>query len=100
MEFVYHGLSFAVETLIEPMEQFVSNYALPRRFGVRLVTSFVAILLVSAPLKPPTRFAESKKTRRVLIVNDLGNTASPGFAEIDQALWTSLQKSQYRIELY
>jgi PAS domain S-box-containing protein len=41
-----------------------------------------------------------KETRRVLILNDLGITASPGFAEIEQALWAGLQKSPYHIELY
>jgi PAS domain S-box-containing protein len=41
-----------------------------------------------------------KETRRVLILNDLGTTASPGFAEIEQALWAGLQKSPYHIELY
>ena len=41
-----------------------------------------------------------KQTRRVLIVNDLGVVASPGFAEIDQAILRALQKSPYQIELY
>ena len=44
--------------------------------------------------------AQVKETRRVLILNDLGITASPGFAEINQALWAGLQKAPYHIELY
>ena len=44
--------------------------------------------------------AQVKETRRVLILTDLGITASPGFAEVVQALWAGLQKSPYHIELY
>ena len=40
------------------------------------------------------------EVRRVLIINDLGIISSPGFAEVDQAVLTGLQKSPYRIELY
>ena len=32
--------------------------------------------------------------------NDLGTISSPGFAEIDEALFAGLQKSPYQIELY
>jgi hypothetical protein len=41
-----------------------------------------------------------REIRRVLIINDIGIISSPGFAEIDQAVLTGLQKSPYRIELY
>ena len=44
--------------------------------------------------------AQLKQTRRVLIINDLGVVSSPGFAEIDQAISSALQKSPYQIELY
>jgi PAS domain S-box-containing protein len=44
--------------------------------------------------------AQIREVRRVLIINDIGTISSPGFAEIDQALFTGLQKSPYRIELY
>ena len=44
--------------------------------------------------------AKVKEVRRVLIINDIGGISSPGFAEIDQAVFTGLQKSPYRIELY
>ena len=44
--------------------------------------------------------AQLKQTRRVLIINDLGIVSSPGFAEIDQAILSALQKSPYQIELY
>jgi PAS domain S-box-containing protein len=42
----------------------------------------------------------AKEVRRVLIINDIGVISSPGFTEIDQAIFTGLQKSPYRIELY
>jgi len=44
--------------------------------------------------------AQLKQIRRVLIINDLGIVSSPGFAEIDQAILSALQKSPYQIELY
>ena len=44
--------------------------------------------------------AQLKQTRRVLIINDLGNVSSPGFAEIDQAILGALENSPYQIELY
>ena len=36
----------------------------------------------------------------LIIHDDIGGVSSPGFAEIDQAVFTGLQKSPYRIELY
>ena len=44
--------------------------------------------------------AQLKQTRRVLILNDLGIVSSPGFAEVDQAIFSGLQNSPYHIELY
>lgn len=44
--------------------------------------------------------AQVKQIRRVLILDDLGIISSPGFAEIDQAVFGGLQKSPYQIELY
>jgi len=44
--------------------------------------------------------AEIKEIRRVLVLNDLGSISSPGFAEIDQALYAGLQRSPYKIEFY
>ena len=44
--------------------------------------------------------AQVKEVRRVLVLDDLGFTSSPGFAEIDQALMGGLQKSPYQIEFY
>jgi len=35
-----------------------------------------------------------------LIVNDLGIVSSPGFAEVDQAIFSGLRNSPYHIELY
>jgi len=44
--------------------------------------------------------AQAKQVRRVLILNDLGIISSPGFEEVDQAVFAGLQKSPYQIELY
>lgn len=44
--------------------------------------------------------AQLKEIRRVLVLDDLGSISSPGFAEIDQALFAGLQKSPYQIEFY
>lgn len=57
-----------------------------------ILLSFLMISVLSA--------AQLKQTRRVLIINDLGIVSSPGFAEIDQAILNSLQRSPYQIELY
>jgi PAS domain S-box-containing protein len=51
-------------------------------------------------LLPQVAGAQMKQTRRLLILNDLGTRASPGFEEIDQAISTRLQESNYQIELY
>jgi PAS domain S-box-containing protein len=58
-----------------------------------ILLCFLMITVLSAA-------AQLKQTRRVLIINDLGIVSSPGFAEIDQGIFSSLQKSRYRIELY
>jgi len=54
---------------------------------------FLLILVTSAG-------AQLRQTRRVLIINDLGVVSSPGFAEVDQAIFSVLQNSPYQIELY
>lgn len=69
-------------------------------FGGWPSTWAVLAVFVSCFLSHIISSAQAKEIRRVLILNDLGNVSSPGFAEIDQALWDGLQKSQYRIELY
>src|SRR5215475_3416666 len=61
---------------------------------VVLATAALAVLPLSLAAQT------NKETRRVLILNDLGIISSPGFAEVDQALVTGLQKSPYHIELY
>jgi PAS domain S-box-containing protein len=68
-----------------------------RRRPARLIWVVVAaaFLLTQASSATPAR-----EVRRVLIINDLGIISSPGFAEVDQAVLTGLQKSPYRIELY
>lgn len=44
--------------------------------------------------------AQVQGTRRVLLLTDLGTPASPGFTEIEAALFSELQKSPYKIEFY
>jgi PAS domain S-box-containing protein len=68
-----------------------------RSAGRTLILSVIAVALLvsrSAAVSP------MREVRRVLIINDLGIISSPGFAEVDQAVLTGLQKSPYRIELY
>jgi PAS domain S-box-containing protein len=56
---------------------------------------------VAGFLFPRASFAKpAREVRRVLIINDLGIISSPGFAEVDRAVLTGLEKSPYRIELY
>jgi PAS domain S-box-containing protein len=62
----------------------------------RLAVGTLATLLVFTVFGK----AELKQTKRVLIVNDLGIISSPGFAEVDQAIFSRLEKSPYQIELY
>ena len=60
----------------------------------------VFAVLVLCFLLPQIVWPQVKPTKRVLILDDLGITSSPGFAEIDQAIFAGLQKSPYQIELY
>jgi signal transduction histidine kinase len=65
------------------------------------VRSCSLAFFLSACFLPQVRAdAQLRETRRVLILNDLGIISSPGFAEIDQAIFSELQKSPYQIELY
>ena len=68
-----------------------------RMAGRTLVLSLVAVALLVSRL---TAVSPMREVRRVLIVNDLGIISSPGFAEVDHAVLTGLEKSPYRIELY
>ena len=70
-----------------------------RRQAARLIC---VVVVVVAPFLPPQASSGEavKEVRRVLIISDIGGISSPGFAEIDQAVFTGLQKSPYRIELY
>ena len=58
------------------------------------------LITVCCVLIVSTDGAQLKQTRRVLILNDLAIVASPGYAEIDQAVYDGLQNSPYQIELY
>ena len=82
----------------DPARCFSTRSRLPAKslLGVAL-----ALAAMTAFLRPPiTVAAPLTEIRRVLILNDLGGTSSPGFAEVDQAVVVVLQKSRYQIELY
>ena len=70
-----------------------------RRRAARLIC---VVVVVVSPFLPPQASSAggAKEVRRVLIINDIGIISSPGFAEIDQAILSGLQKSPYQIELY
>ena len=68
-----------------------------RAAGRTLILSVIAVALL---VSRSTAVSPMREVRRVLIINDIGIISSPGFAEIDQAVLTGLQKSPYRIELY
>jgi len=59
-----------------------------------------SLLLLFFSLVQGVAEAQVKPVRRVLVLNDLGIVSSPGFAEIDQAIFAGLQKSSYQIEFY
>ena len=44
--------------------------------------------------------AQVRQVRRVILIDDLGDISSPGFAEVDQAIFDALRESPYQIELY
>jgi PAS domain S-box-containing protein len=69
-----------------------SGVWVPARAALILL-SFCFVFQVSAD-------AQVKGTRRVLLLTDLGTPASPGFTEIETAIFTGVQKSQYKIEFY
>jgi PAS domain S-box-containing protein len=68
-----------------------------RAAGRTLILSVIAVAFL---VSRSTAVSPMREVRRVLIINDIGIISSPGFAEIDQAILTGLQKSPYRIELY
>ena len=67
-----------------------------RAAGRALILSVIGVALL---VSRSTAVSPMMEVRRVLIVNDLDIISSPGFAEVDQAVLTALQKSPYRIEL-
>ena len=68
------------------------------RFAVVTGTAVVLLLLVFLPQTMTA--SPAKEVRRVLVFNDLGSVSSPGFAAMDQAIFTALEESPYRIEFY
>jgi PAS domain S-box-containing protein len=85
-------ISWPGRSRAEPSAQGLNKRWVPRKPLLLLLGIF--LLFQSAAR------AQIREVRRVLIINDIGTISSPGFAEIDQALFTGLQKSPYRIELY
>src|SRR5215472_3669167 len=78
--------------------QTISHYqVIPKLGGGRIA---VVALLSTCLLFQYIANAQVREIRRVLVLNDLGTISSPGFAEIDQALFAGLQKSPYQIEFY
>ena len=67
-----------------------------RAAGRTLILSVIAVALL---VSRSTAVSPMMEVRRVLIINDIDIISSPGFAEVDQAVLTALQKSPYRIEL-
>jgi signal transduction histidine kinase len=63
-------------------------------------TYFLLFLAGMLVLSPFSESQQVKPIRRVLLLNDLGVVSTPGFAEVDQAIFAGLQKSPYQIELY
>src|SRR4029077_17960865 len=60
----------------------------------------VPMILLCSPPAISGAAAQRRQARRVLLINDLGIVSSPGFAEIDQAIFSALQNSPYQIEFY
>ena len=58
------------------------------------------LLLLACFLFQVSVHAQVQGTRRVLLLTDLGTPASPGFTEIESAIFNGLQKSPYKIEFY
>lgn len=65
-----------------------------------LAALIVLIFVCFPPLASAVGPSRVKETRRVLIFNDLGSISSPGFAAIDNAVLTGLEKSKFQIEFY
>src|SRR5262249_36786933 len=61
---------------------------------------FIALLIAVFSLLQVSAIAQLKEVRRVLIFSDLGASASPAIAQMEQAVYAGLQESPYQIELY
>jgi len=61
---------------------------------------FLVFLAATLVLWPPNESQRVKPIPRVRILNDLVVVSTPGFAEVDQAIFAGLQQSPYQIELY
>ena len=75
-----------------------SAHGRAKRSAVATGTAVVLFLLLFLPQTMTS--VPVDEVRRVLVFNDLGSVSSPGFAAMDQAIFTSLEESPYRIEFY
>lgn len=75
-------------------------FCLGSPYGSPGLSKLVPLLLGGLLFLASPVAAQVRQVRRVLILDDLGAISSPGFAEVDQAVFLALQESPYRIELY
>src|SRR4029077_4569159 len=92
MELLVSKFPRVFKNLFEQRKRWRSGVRGPAR-AAHILLSFCFVFQVSAG-------AQVKGTRRVLLLTDLGTPASPGFTEIETAIFTGLQKSPYKIEFY
>jgi PAS domain S-box-containing protein len=78
--------------------EYRSPHRRPTRLAIVMSTAVVALLLLFLPQTMTA--ASADEVRRVLVFNDLGSVSSPGYAAMDQAIFTALEESPYRIEFY
>jgi len=60
----------------------------------------IPLLLGMVFLLQGPAIAQTNHVRRVILIDDLGDISSPGFAEVDRGIYDALQESPYQVELY
>jgi len=64
------------------------------------VLNFLLLLLAFSVAFRTIAIADVREVRRVLVLNDFDEIASPGIALLDQAIFAALNHSRYQIEWY
>jgi PAS domain S-box-containing protein len=64
------------------------------------VLNFLLLLLAFSVVFRTIAIADVREVRRVLVLNDFDEIASPGIALLDQAIFAALNHSRYQIEWY